>query len=63
MADREQIESLRAELSYRRQRRDLYRAKSYGPRATSETRMRELDRLVAEAEERLRHALSRPEGE
>lgn len=50
------IEQIRAELDYLRQKRDLYRAKRYGPRTTSPERMRELDRAVAQAEERLAHA-------
>ncbi len=50
------IEQIRAELDYLRQKRDLYRAKSYGPRTTSPERMRELDRAVAQAEERLANA-------
>jgi DNA-binding transcriptional regulator YbjK len=58
MADAQQLEALRAELSYRRQKRDLYRAKTYGPRPSSPERMRELDRLVAEAEARLEHMVS-----
>lgn len=52
----QRLEALRAELAYRRQKRDLYRAKSYGSRPSSPARMRELDRLVAEAEARLRQA-------
>jgi hypothetical protein len=50
------IEQIRAELAYLRQKRDLYRAKRYGPRSSSAERMRELDRAVAQAEERLAHA-------
>ena len=50
------IEQIRAELVYLRQKRDLYRAKQYGGRPTSAERMRELDRAVAQAEERLAHA-------
>ena len=50
------IEQIKAELDYLRQKRDLYRAKSYGPRETSPERMRELDRAVAQAEERLANA-------
>ena len=52
------IEEIRAELAYLRQKRDLYRAKGYGGRATSAERLRELERAVAQAEERLRHAES-----
>ena len=56
MADLARIEQIRAELDYLRQKRDLYRAKRYGPRPTSADRMRELDRQVAQAEERLANA-------
>lgn len=56
MPDSDRIEELRAELAYLRQKRDLYRAKSYGPRQTSPERMRELDRAVARLEERLANA-------
>lgn len=40
-------------MRYTRQKRDLYRARGYGGRATSDTRMRELDRQAAQAQERL----------
>jgi hypothetical protein len=50
------IEDLRAEARYRRERLDLYRAKMYGQRATSLTRLRELERAQAGAEARLRRA-------
>jgi hypothetical protein len=50
------IEQLRAEARYARERRDLYRAKMYGPRPTSPTRMRELERALEGAEARLRRA-------
>jgi hypothetical protein len=50
------IEQIQAELRYLRQKRDLYRAKRYGPRESSPERMRELDRAVAQAEERLANA-------
>jgi hypothetical protein len=50
------IEELRAEARYARERYDLYRAKAYGSRPTSETRMRELERVCRSAEDRLRRA-------
>ncbi len=53
MTDSSRVQEVRAELDYLRQRRDLYRAKSYGPRMTSPERMRELERAVERAEERL----------
>ena len=45
-----------AEARYRRQRYDLYKAKAYGPRLTSPTRLRELERAWVRAEARLRRA-------
>ena len=50
------IEALSAEARYWRERRDLYRAKSYGPRSTSPARMRELEQAAEDAEGRLRRA-------
>ena len=55
-ADR--VDDLRRQAAWSRQRRDLYKAKSYGPRPTSLTRMRELERQVAQADERLKAALA-----
>ena len=51
-----QLESLRVQARYWRERRDLYRAKTYGPRPTSPVRLRELDSTAHEAEARLRRA-------
>jgi PAS domain-containing protein len=51
------VEELRAQARHARQRLDLYRARAYGMRATSNTRLRELERAAAAADERLRHAL------
>jgi hypothetical protein len=50
------LERLRAELEYLRQRRDLYRAKVYGPRPTRLARLRELEREYELAESHLRRA-------
>jgi hypothetical protein len=47
------LDDLRAEALYHRQRYDLYRAKAYGPRTTSPTRLRELERASTRARERL----------
>ena len=47
------LEQLRAEARHHRQKRDLYRAKSYGMQATSETRLRELERIASLAQDRL----------
>jgi hypothetical protein len=55
----ERIDELEAEARYARERVDLYRAKTYGPRATSPVRMRELERTADGAEERLRRARER----
>jgi hypothetical protein len=50
-ADR--LEQLRAEARHHQQKRDLYRARSYGMQVTSEARLRELERVAAAAQERL----------
>ena len=55
-ADR--IDDLRTQAKWSRQRRDLYKAKSYGPRPTSQARMDELERQLARADERLKSALA-----
>ncbi len=52
----ESLEILAAEARYHRQRYDLYRAKMYGPRPTSESRLRELQRGCESAERRLAEA-------
>ena len=52
--DRDRTEELRELARYARERRDLYRARTYGPRETSATRMRELERACDQAEARLR---------
>ena len=56
MPENPRLEDLRAEAAYARNRRDLYRAKAYGVRPTSAQRMRDLDRAVEQAEQRLAHA-------
>lgn len=50
------LEELRATARYDRERRDLYRAKIFGPRPTSPGRLRELERACALSEARLRRA-------
>jgi hypothetical protein len=50
------LEQLRAQARHARQRYDLYKAKAYGPRPTSATRMRQLAREAEAAEARLRAA-------
>ena len=53
---RDPIIELAAEARYRRERYDLYRARAYGSRPTSESRMRELQRECESAERRLEEA-------
>jgi hypothetical protein len=50
------LDGLRAEAQYARERYELYKAKAYGQRPTSETRMRELQRVCEGADARLRAA-------
>jgi hypothetical protein len=50
------IEDLRAEARHHRMRLDLYKAKMYGLRPTTMTRLRELERIDQAAEARLREA-------
>ena len=50
------IDALEAEARYARERYQLYRAKVYGPRPTSMTRLRELQRIHEGAEDRLHRA-------
>ncbi len=54
------VAELSAEARYARQRFDLYKAKSYGPRATNPTRLRKLGRASELAETRLRLAQTSP---
>ena len=57
--DSPSIQTLEAEARYARERYQLYRAKAYGPRATSEARLRELQRTSEGAEARLKRARER----
>jgi hypothetical protein len=50
------LEELRATARYDRERRDLYRAKTMGPRPTSPARLEDLQRISALSESRLRRA-------
>jgi hypothetical protein len=52
----EHLDDLRAQARYARERYQLYKAKAYGPRATSPARLRELERACQQAEARLRAA-------
>jgi hypothetical protein len=54
-----ELESLEGEAKYLRERHQLYRARSYGPRPTSAARLRDLDRAAELAENRLRVARRR----
>jgi len=50
------LEQLRAEARYLRERRDLYRARVYGPRLARVSRLEELERQYERAESRLQQA-------
>ena len=56
------LEELQAQARYARERYDLYRARAYGSRPTSPTRMRELERECDRAEAALRAATSQAGG-
>lgn len=58
MTTRKEVEQLRAEAQYRRERLDLYRAKTYGPRPTRASRLAELERDYELVAARLRKALA-----
>jgi hypothetical protein len=60
MSDDQELVRLEAAARNARERFQLYKAKSYGPRPTSPTRLRELDRDRARAETRLRRARTVP---
>ena len=50
------LDELEMEARYAHERYQLYRAKAYGPRLTSEGRLRELERQTQLAERRLARA-------
>jgi hypothetical protein len=54
-----ELARLGAEARYHRERLALYRAKAYGPRPTSLTRLRELERTSARAQASLEQAHAR----
>ncbi|MDX6696999.1 MAG: hypothetical protein QOE65_396 [Solirubrobacteraceae bacterium] len=56
MSPRDRIDDLREEARYRRERLELYRAKSYGPRETSPARLRRLETESEAAQARQRTA-------
>ena len=51
--DADRLARLRMDARYHRERRDLYRAKVHGPRATSPERLHELERTYERAADRL----------
>jgi hypothetical protein len=53
------LDELREEARYRRERLELYRARMYGGRARSESRLREYERASEGASARLRRAEAR----
>jgi hypothetical protein len=63
MTSLRRIDELKADASYHRDRRDLYRAKMYGPRPASLVRLKELERACALSESRLRRAEREHEAE
>jgi len=60
--ERDRTEELRELARYARARRDLYRARSYGPRETSSQRLRELERAAEQTEARLKAYLAERAG-
>ena len=56
MAGAPSVAELLADARYHRHRYDLYKAKMYGSRPTRMTRLRELERAMHGAEQRLRRA-------
>jgi hypothetical protein len=68
MTSLRRLDELRVDARYHRQRLDLYRAKVYGPRPTSPSRLKELERgsvlsasLLRRAEQELEAETARPE--
>ena len=58
MTSPSRLEELKADVRYRRERRDLYRAKMHGSRPTSPGHLRELERAFALSESRLARNLA-----
>ena len=56
MTDSDRIEELAAEARYHRERLQLYRARVHSSGPTTAVRLRELERLSAYADRRLRRA-------
>jgi hypothetical protein len=56
MTSLRRLDELRDDARYHRERRDLYRAKMYGPRPASLVHLKELERDFVLSEARLRRA-------
>ena len=56
MTSLRRLDELRDDARYHRDRRDLYRAKMYGPRPASLVHLKELERVCVLSESRLRRA-------
>jgi hypothetical protein len=63
MSSLRRLDELRVDARYHRQRLDLYRAKVYGPRPTSPSRLKELARASVLSASLLRRAEQEPEAE
>lgn len=63
MTPTRRTEELRAEARHNRERRDIYRAKVYGPRPTSAGRLRELERITTVSERHARRAEQEESGD
>ena len=63
MTSLRRLDELKVDARYHRERRDLYRAKRYGPRPTSPVQLKELERACVLSEARLRRAEQEHEAE
>jgi hypothetical protein len=63
MTSLRRLDELRVDARYHRERRDLYRAKIHGPRATSPVHLKELERACVLSAARLRRAEQEQEAE
>jgi hypothetical protein len=63
MTSLRRLDELRVDVRYHRERRDLYRAKRYGPRPTSLVQLKDLERACVLSEARLRRAEQEHEAE
>ena len=60
---RDRVDELQVQAAWAQQRRDLYKAKTYGPRPTRPERLHELERELTRADERLAEAIARRDSE